>query len=276
VFEFAFSSSDDEVIVDAVSVWIVGGDPAPPGSFAGYFAKRVEKSWPFSPRLRQMSIRVIESIECNALEVSGLETIRLLNRLSVDADDIVDEDVWVRLLVGVICLPAGLESLSPHYWCLLDKLSLGTDFRGPCGLWWEEMMRPLEEADDWEKLKVWMAVIWQSLDPGLEHFDRMYTTEDVERVTLKLLSRRPSALLRFETLCERGVLYEPHKSKLRRICDQAQAEQPPSESPSSPYVSIRPAPHLPSLIVPYPIFRSSQLIHAQPLVPPPFAGDDTF
>jgi hypothetical protein len=250
VFELAFSSSDDEVIADAVSVWIVGGYLAPPGSFAGYFAKCMERSEPFSQRLRQVTIRAIGSIRYNALKVSGLETIRLLNHLNINADDMVNKFLWVWLLAGVICLPAGLESLSPHYWCLLDKLSLGISFYGIPGLRGAELMRSLEEAEDWERLEVWMVVVWQSLDDD----ELASTTEDVERVTLKLLSRRPSALLRFETLCEQGALYNSHKPILRRICDQAQAEQPPSESPSSPYVSSRPAPHLPSLIVPYTIF----------------------
>ena len=257
VFEFAFSSRDDEVIADAVSVWIVGGDPAPPGSFAGYFAKRVDRSRTFSPRLRQVTIRAIEPVEYNVLKVSELETIRLLNRLNVDADDMVDKRVWVRLLAGVICLPAGLESLSPHYWCLLDKLSLGIDFGGTPGLRGAEVMRSFEEAEDWEKLEVWMVVVWQSLPlPALTPL-----MEDVERVTLKLLSRRPSALLRFETLCKRGSLYRSHRSKIRRICDQAQSAQPPSESPQPPYVSIRSAPHLPFLIVPY---SSLQSIDSRP------------
>jgi hypothetical protein len=79
----------------------------------------------------------------------------------------VDKHVWVRLLAGVICLPAGLESLSPHYWCLLDKLSLGTDFCGTPGLRGVEVMRSLEEAEDWEKLEVWMVVVWQSLMTGV-------------------------------------------------------------------------------------------------------------
>ena len=252
VFELAFSSHNDEVIADAVSLWIVGGDPAPPGSFAGHFAKRVDRSRPFSPRLRQVIIHAIELINYNALEVLGLEPIRLLNHLNVDADDMVKEYVWVRLLAGVICLPAGLESLSPHYWCLLDKLSLGTNFYGTPGLRGAELMRSLEEAEDWEKLEVSMVVIWQSI-PSLTPTSLM---EDVERVTLKLLSRRPSALLRFETLYERGSLYHSPKSELRRICDQAQAEQPPSDSPSSPYVSIRSVPQVPFLIVPYPSLQS--------------------
>jgi hypothetical protein len=305
VFEFAFSSNDDEVIADAVSVWIIGGDPTPPCSFVGYFAKCMERSRPFSPRLRQVSIRAIESIKYNRLEVSGLETIHLLNCLNVDADDMVDRCVWVRLLAGVICLPAGLESLSPHYWCLLDKLSLGTSFYGTPGLREVEVMRLLEEAGDWEKLEVWMAVVWQSqghddlvsitedeLVSTTENDELVSTmendelvsmmeddelvsmmeddepvsmteddelvsmTEDVERVTLELLLQRPSALLRFETLCKEGRLNNLGKLQLRWICDQAQAEQPPSKSPSSLYVSICSAPHLPFLIPPYSSLQS--------------------
>ena len=262
VFEFAFSSHDDEVIADAASVWIVGGNPAPSSSFAGYFTKRVERSTPFSPRLRQVIIRAIELIEYNGLEVSGLETIRLLNHLNLDTDDMVDKLGWVWWFAGVICSPAGLESLSPHYWCLLDKLSLCANHHRTLGLWGAEVMRSLEEAEDWEKLEVWMAVVWQSLD----YDELVSTTGDVERVTLELLSRRPSALLRFEPLCERGSIYKIHIPRLRRVCDQAQAEQPPSESPSSPYVSIRPAPHLPFLIPPN---SSLQSIDSSPTTHPP-------
>jgi hypothetical protein len=260
VFELAFSSDDDDVIAGVVSVWIVRGHPSPPGSLACYFVKRVERSRPFSSRLRQVSIRAIETIRYNALDGSGSETIRLLNCLNVDANDMVDERVWVKLLAGVICLPAGPESLSPHYWCLLDKLSSGADFYGTLGLRWVETMRSLEEAEDWEKLEVWMVVVWQfdgdELVSTTEDDELVSTMENAERVTLKLLSRRPSALLRFETLCERGLLYDPHKPKLRWICNQARAEQPPSESPSSPYVSIRSAPHLPFLIIPHSSLQS--------------------
>jgi len=56
VFETAFSSND-EVIADALCVCIVGGGYAPFGSYARCLAKRVERDVPFSPRLRQASIR---------------------------------------------------------------------------------------------------------------------------------------------------------------------------------------------------------------------------
>ena len=145
VFESAFSSGDgdddgnydndnnendddsnsDDVIADAVCVWIAGGDNTPPGSCARYFAKRVEKDTPFSPRLRQASICVIDRIWHKELEVSELETIRWLDRLEIYGDDITDRLEWVQRLVAVIRSPTGLENLSSHYWCLLAEVVVG-------------------------------------------------------------------------------------------------------------------------------------------------------
>ena len=57
-------------------------------------------------------------------DVAGLETVHLLSRLEVSVDDMVERYVWVELLYRVICLPVGLETLSSHYWRLLDQLDL--------------------------------------------------------------------------------------------------------------------------------------------------------
>jgi hypothetical protein len=234
MFETAFSSDDDEVVADAVSIWIVGSDHPPPGSLARYLAKRVERSTPFSPRLRQMSIRVIERTWHGELEMAGLETVRLLNRLDVDVDDMAKQDVWGQLLVDVIRTPAGLENMSSHYWRLLGELTLVASLVTP-GRRDVEVMRSLETAEDWEKLEVWMVVVWLSLSGSAPE----PVMEDVKRVTLNLFSRRPSAPPRFEALCERGSLYPSHGVELRRVCDQARAEQLPSEPLHSSYVSVR-------------------------------------
>jgi hypothetical protein len=87
MFEEAFSGDDDEVIADVVSVWIVSGYRTPSGGCARYFAKRVENGSPFSPRLRRVAIRVICGTWRHGVEVSTLETVRLLNCLNVDVDD---------------------------------------------------------------------------------------------------------------------------------------------------------------------------------------------
>ena len=122
VFETAFSSDDDEAIADAVSVWIAGGGCTPPGSYVHYFAKRVGRDEAFSPRLRQASICVIEHIWDGELRAPVLETVSLLNRLNVDVNDMEKKDRWAQLLMSILCLREGLESLSPHYWHLLGGL----------------------------------------------------------------------------------------------------------------------------------------------------------
>jgi len=136
VLETAFSSDDDEVIADAVCVWIVGGDSSPPGSCARHLARRMESGTPFSPRLQQASIRAIQHIWPNELKVAGLDTVRWLNRLNVNVGDMVDQERWARLLVGVIHFPTGPESLSSRYWCLLDKLVVAS-----------KLVLPLEQRD---------------------------------------------------------------------------------------------------------------------------------
>ena len=231
VLETAFSSDDDDVIADAVCVWIIGGGSKPPGSCARYLAKRVERGEPFSPRLRQASIRAIERIWCNDLGMSwlGLDTVRWLNRLDVDVDDIGDECNWFALFGDVIYSPMGLGSLSSHYWRLLDKLvapelPIVLDSRDI------EVMRTLEEAEDWEELGVWMVLIWTFL-PGSEVLDEVLkSVGDIERATLKLLSRQPSVLPRFDDLSGRPG-HEEYKDKLRQICDQARMGRLTSESP---------------------------------------------
>jgi hypothetical protein len=251
-FEVAFSSNNGEVIVDAVNAWIVESYQTPPGSFASYFTKRAENSRPFSPRLRQAVIRAIGPIWDGDPEVLGLEAVRLLNRLNVGIEDVVEKKIWGRPLAAMICLPTGLESLSPHYWNFLDKLQLDRCLHGTPGSRSVEVMRSLEEGEDWEKLEVWMVVVWCSL-PEPTPVPMM---EDVERVTLKLLLQRPSAFLRFETQCKQGCIFDSHKTGLQQICDQARAESLPSGFPPPPYVSVRPASRLLVLISPFSLLQS--------------------
>ena len=166
MFEEAFSSDDDEVIADAMSVWIADGYRTTPGWCPRYLSKRMKSVAPFSPRLRRVGIRIIERTWSHELKVSGLETVRFLNRLDVDVDDLGERREWPKLLVYVIRSPMGLESLSSHYWRLLDDLVLA----GVCDITPvsrdAEVMRSLEEAGEWEKLEVWMAIVWESLRYG--------------------------------------------------------------------------------------------------------------
>jgi len=180
VFETAFSSGDDDVIADAVCVWIVSGTL--PGLCECYLTKHVERDMPFTPRLRLAIIHAIECIWHNELEVSGLDIVHWLNHLNIDVDDVVDGESWAWLLVKVMRSPMGLENLSSCHRHSLEKLVASKHF-----LCLEsrdiEVMRSLEKAEDWEKLGVWMVTMWSGL-LGSE------SMEGIEKVTIKLLSRR--------------------------------------------------------------------------------------
>lgn len=212
MFEVAFSSDDDDVIADAASAWIASNLNTPPGSFVQYFAKRIDEAEPFSPRLKLVVLRVVERIWEREFKKSWLEAARFLDHLEVNVDDILIGGTWLRLLVSVIRSPAGPESLSSPYWRLLDKLVLDTE--EPCFDLTSsdvEVMILLEEAESWEKLEIWLAVMWQG-----EEF-----MEEVERVTLVVLSRRPSVLQRFENL-SRHPPWVKNQEKIQRICRQAE------------------------------------------------------
>jgi len=230
-FETAFSSDDDEVIADAVCMWIAGGDSTLPDSCARCLTKRVDMDKPLSPRLRRASIYVVEHIWRNVPKVSGLDIVCWLNRLNIDADDMVDKGSWAKLLVEAIRSPTGPESLSSHYWRLLEKLVVASKLRLGLTSRDTEVMRSLEKAGDWERLGVWMVVVW-SFSPG-SNIPIPESMEGIEEVTLKLLLQRPSALQGCKDLCQAGALCcscsscRSRKDKLQQICDQARAEQLP-------------------------------------------------
>ena len=233
VLESTFSSPYDDVIADGVCAWILDSGHWPAGSFAHHLAQRMERDMPFSPRLRRTSIHALECCWDNGFWESSLETVHLLNRLNVDVDDMRERREWIKLLADVIRSPAGLESLSIHYWRLLDKLVLGfgafaTSQRDV------ELMESLEGAGHWEKLEVWVVIAWQSLtlwslvdagrDVGAVDVSRV-GAEAFEQVTLELLLRRPAVLARLEDLQNSAWVVMDDGVVLRRICTQARAEQ---------------------------------------------------
>ena len=243
VFEIAFSSGNDDIVADAVCAWIVDHHHVPTSSFVHYLAKYVESGMPFSQRLRQLSIRAIEQIWPRELEVSELETVHLLNHLKVDVNDFAAGSrsgvgTWARLLLSVIYLPSGQEKLSPHYWHLLDTLHSGTvkhlHIEGRSTPH-SAITKSLEKSEDWDKLEIWMLVTWHHLQ------DEDPIEEGIEQTTLRLLSQRPSALLRFEHLSENRWLGK--EEELQQICRQVRMEQSSSGS-LPPYVSVYPTQHL--------------------------------
>ena len=273
VFETAFSSDVDDIIANAACAWIVC-NPRPASSCARYFVKRAENTRPFSPRLRQVAMRVIENIWREELTASGLEVVCLLNSLEARVSDLGDEDEWYTLLVQVIRSPAG-KNLISHYWRLLGVLEPFWIF--PLDLPHEakymiggfkirdvEVMKSLEEGEDWEKLEIWIVVLLHT-EPTPEWM------ENIGDATFKLISSRPSALQMFENL---RVSPERVRVKLREVCERARAGRPLLESQQPPYVPIHPS--LFFSVLTSSGFLFSQLVLTQPPVPFLFAGDDTF
>ena len=233
MFDIAFSSDDDDVIADAARAWVVDPDRAEISSFVRYLAKRMEVAAPFSPRLRQTIIRVIQQARfSDNLKAAGLEleTARLLDRLDLDVGEAegVDHWVWQQLLVSLVRSPTGRKGLSSNCWRLLGKLAVG-------GSWTSltlnevemEVLRSLYDAEDWEKLEAWMLTVWPYIGCWSEEW-----TKDVEQMTLELFQRRSSAISRFEDLCAKR-LRDQYADRVRQMCNQARAEQVPPVSSSS-------------------------------------------
>jgi len=220
IFEAVFSCGDDEAIADAVGAWIVG-ESSPASSCAHYFAMRMARATPLSPRLRRAGIRALEN---NWSTISISDALYLLNCLHLDVDDVVGSNrPWSWLLVRVIRSPTGFESLSSHYWRLLGKLGISYTSSEPRDV---EVMKLLEEVEDWEKLEVWVPILWGFLVwefiPDL--------VEDIGRVTLKMASQRPSALQKLENLCKR-IQESDARAALQPILNRARTEQPLLELP---------------------------------------------
>lgn len=79
-----------------------------------------------------------------------------------------------------------------------------------------EVARSLEEVEDWEKLEVWLAAVWEFLLASYISVPELM--EGIEPVTLKLSLRQLSGLQRsevqFEDRCERHVTRMQYTVKL--------------------------------------------------------------
>jgi len=149
-----------------------------------------------------------------------LDTVHLLNHLNVDGAKVVNKPHWVTLLVGLIRSDMGLGGLTPHNWHLLEELVLTGNLTISPDEADQKVMSSLKKAGEWEKLGVWMLVVWLLLAGDTD----AKSMEGVAEVTQELLSKQPLILPGYESLYKRGWLHNLYKVKLEQIC-QAQAEQ---------------------------------------------------
>ena len=234
MFHIIFTRGDDDAISDALYVGIVDDKATSSGSCTRRLLKLTERDRPFSPRLRWTILHFVQERWYSILGEAVLEFVCLLNNLEVSVGEVGDAGRgWVRLLIKVLLTPVGQMRLSSHYWLLLGNLI--SVFPEACSAVdrQTEVTKSLEETQNWEKLETWMLVVWWSVyrrsDP--------IPIQDIERATLTLFRQWPSAILKFEGLLENHTqfnsppLFNTYKDVLRRICDQARAEQSPLRLP---------------------------------------------
>ena len=212
-------------IEGALHVWTLGMRPPPLGSCATYLGGII-KGQLISPDLRVLLVRAIGSMEYDDLERAGLETIvDALCDLNLRFDDVCAGGRWPSLLKPLIRSHCGRERLPLRYWHLLEGLVM--DDVDPQTILCQpdvDAMRALEASQDWEKLEVWMRVLWISRLEGW--FPPVPVAEDIERVTLSLFQRRPSALSGFACMKipfdrSRSCLLDSRKAELQQICESA-------------------------------------------------------
>ena len=209
----------------ALHVWNLGGHPPPLGSCAGYLGGII-KGHDISPELRELLVRAVGSMEYEDLERAGLEmVVDTLGDLNLRFDDVCMGGRWPSLLKPLIRSQCGRERLPLRYWHLLEALIMD-DMESRTILCQPDVdaMRALEASQDWEKLEVWMRILWISRLDGW--FPPVPVAEDTERVTLSLFQRRPSALSGFARMKipfdrSRSCLLDSRKTELQHICDRA-------------------------------------------------------
>ena len=224
----AFSTGDADTIADALCAWTHGDTPQLRFPSLGACADHLVNlsGMKFSPRLRQMVICTIECTGYPEFERVGIEKlVPLLNSLEIEAHEMEWRSRWTSFLWSVLRSPPGQQYLSSHYWRRIVPMAMQP---GLFVLHFEssdlETMRIFEEAGDWERLEVWIGMMWV-----LELSEDVVQVEEVERATRALFRNRPSALRTVEGWMlaaseDDDSLYARHRDTFWKVCDQAKEE----------------------------------------------------
>ena len=233
MLNYIFAMESDDSIADALYVWIVDRQTPPSGSCTHQLLKLTERDWPFSTRLRQTILHTILELWDQELEAAGLEFVCLLHNLGVGMGEVDDAEEWMCMLIGVLRSPVGQEHLSSHYWLLLRDL---VPMAPPPHIHWDreaEIMKSLEEAQDWEKLEIWMLILWwaEYVYSGSDVL-APNPIQDIKQATLILFQQRWSAIPRFEDFYKKSTQlpdvdnrFSIYKDEFQQICNQVWAQQ---------------------------------------------------
>jgi len=205
--DMVFKSQKVDAITDILCAWTAGSSLLRPEHkqlldiCIGHLAS-LRKLAPFSPRLQQLVIKFIELIGCKGLEVLGVEGFTgFLDHLHVTAENADSSYKLVKLLLDTLQSPEGVQCLSHRYWELLvelivdpHRLSLDTT-----PIYDSRIMTCLIDAQEWDKLECWMALVWMVWPPGAGEM----TEEDLERPMLLLFRQQPGAAQKLEQWMKR-------------------------------------------------------------------------
>ena len=218
--DVVFESGDDEAIADFLRAWTSSSDCHKPPESLSVCVRHLIGLRPSSRRLRQLVIRMIGSIGYEGFGRVGSEKFfELLDHLHVSAEDIDDKEAWLKLLLGVVGSPEGIQRLPHPYWELLLELSI-SEPRSPGDVAWSPRITAcLEDDQEWDKLECWMGVVWVAWPPEVGSV----TEENVRRAMLSLFRQRPGAVPKLELWVRRGSERRGRtvSETFRRICERA-------------------------------------------------------
>ena len=173
------------------------------------------ESLPAFQRSRQLVIRTVELIGLQGCEQGDLRGFcEFLDFLHVSTKDIVYRGSWAELLLDIINQsPQGAQYLSQPYWELLAELSTSVIWWMRNPTWNPDIMVFLEGNQEWDKLEIWMGVIWivwpQKISGPIEG--------DVRRIMLSLFHQRPGAIQKLRKWMDKGL---GGPEIFQKICEQ--------------------------------------------------------
>lgn len=199
-----FGSSDGDVIADLLLAWTSRSSHHMQYQPINMYTERLIGLYnlrSFSSRLRRVVIRSVELIGHRGFLRVGVEQfVGLLNNLCVGIEDMDDKVRWAEYLLDTVQSCAEPQHLSHGYWEFLAEFAPSMQYEPQLGTHYSDVMNSLEEAEEWGKLECWLGVIWVVWPPEVQS---VLTEEDLTRVTLALVCRRPNALRKLEQWAER-------------------------------------------------------------------------
>ena len=220
-----FASGDSEAIGDLLQAWMPGDESHQLYTSLGMCTEPLvglRRLRPFSLRLRQLVMRAVGLIGYREFEQAGVEGfVGLLNDLDVNVEDTIDRVKWTWLLLDTVQSSEGIRHLPYSYWELLVDLA----FLGPWGLQYSaydpRFMAHLESAEEWDKLRCWVGVVWMAWPPE----DNMLTEGDLKDAMLLLFRKQPDAIQKLEQWMEqRSNRSQYTPESFQRICEQTRRE----------------------------------------------------